>query len=596
MLDHYEKHLFIFEAENNVRFKRTHASWGRWWSVIVAAGMVTGNREMLMKFLVQMANEDKSPTYAPIARQTATWLANDMLWAQLCFLQGFCHSWWDVWFCFLQRKASWMELLSSAFVSGGFRAGEMPRSVCRMRQSLKDVEGLLYETEDLYFVAFRLALTALSPEKREDLKKQVGHFFKFAGAKFEKHFGRWNADLAECALDDPDPEVARWTMWSLLQIYDEEERTLGPDDTEVREKIELPENPEFPAAVKVVVDQMLRGLTNGEKRERLAKRSVHFQKAASVRTIRKWVADGGLAEDLEVGEMKILVEQIRIIRIQSQDTEHNVGMYKYLGGGANRGTDSGILATLHMLRGNRVMEERKFAMEMRKGEDKFRKDAATRAEKIRQDMPAGRAEENAKEATPDPRNKINVGLQMMALQDRVEKVSEKVRKDAAEFRRWQNSEGLDSRSRRRKILHMIVSNVKGGRFSETVAKEKGEGLVVAVPAETRGVLYLDAVLEDKSAVEFGVAWRRRKTVLQQECTAYGKTFKIGDTSKKLAEILEKAAGSRVVKRKTGEGEDWVEKWMDEGEEEEGEGVLASLDGPSAVVEGRPAGVEVSVDL
>ena len=488
MMDHYEVQLCLFEAEHGVRFVRTKASWGRWWSVTVACGMVVGNRDLLLLFLVKMGAEDRSPTFAPIAKQAATWLANDVLWCQLCFLQGFCRSWWDVHFLWLQRFPQWMSSLPSDLLQGGFRAGELPRYACAMRASLLACKDMVDEEKDpdRYFELYRMALAQLTEQQRQQQLMQVGVFFKLACGLFDKHFGRWNGDLADCALADPDINIAFWTMKTILHLFDEESVSLGTDEEDVPAGLvftELVDDPTCPAVVK----EMTKGLTNGEKRKRLSKKSALFTNAAAVAAIRGWVEGGGKEEELLVEPMFSFVQMVRGIRVQSQNTEHNVGAFKFVMGGSNRGTMFGLLAGKHMNRENHLLVERRGAIEERKEDEAFKKSVAEKA--------ANREKgEESREPRPDARNKAMLKLAAEKFDNRANR-TEETKKRAMEHKKSLEERSLDGKSRELRNRQAMINDTKKSGTID-LAKEldkimaKGKKLEVSLPAMGAGFLNL----------------------------------------------------------------------------------------------------------
>lgn len=120
-----------------ISFMMAGASKGRWWSVIKGFGDVYHNRSPLSDWCLKEAQDSKSATYGPLFEETAAWLVNAKVVANLAFVLAFNVVWWEPQMTFAQGIGPWQSDLPLAKQRAGYRADEYSVRTVVMRRDLQ---------------------------------------------------------------------------------------------------------------------------------------------------------------------------------------------------------------------------------------------------------------------------------------------------------------------------------------------------------------------------------------------------------------------------------------------------------------------------
>ncbi len=112
------------------------ASKGRWWSVLVGFGDVYLLRDVLSDWLLGEAANSDSGTFGPLFGETAAWLKNAKIVANLSFVLTFCRTWWTPEMQFCQGIGPWQKNVLEAHQKAGYRTDEYSVRVILMRWRL----------------------------------------------------------------------------------------------------------------------------------------------------------------------------------------------------------------------------------------------------------------------------------------------------------------------------------------------------------------------------------------------------------------------------------------------------------------------------
>ena len=133
-------------GREDIGFLVAGASKGRWWSVILGFGDAYLLRNELSDWCLADAQASTSPTFGPLFDDTAAWLKNDKITANLAFVLAFCKSWWTPEMIFAQGTGPWQARLPMSKKLAGYRADEYSVRVVTMRWKLLVILSLLLFT------------------------------------------------------------------------------------------------------------------------------------------------------------------------------------------------------------------------------------------------------------------------------------------------------------------------------------------------------------------------------------------------------------------------------------------------------------------